>query len=639
MNKLIILFALGFIVFTGYSQTPVESKSKINDVFVYLKGAQVSRKANVALKKGENIVHFIEITNLLNEESIRIESDENVVIQAVILRTPDELSEEDEAAFLKFAEEKAKLQTQINRHRKTLEIYKNEENVILSNKNIAGQQKGVVIAELREAANFYRTRLKEIYDLKFDVNQKIAALRKDIYEVAKKEMELRDEINKRKSIIEVKLDSKVAANKSFTIRYFVSQAGWAPLYDIRVTDIDKPLTITGKAKVIQNTEEDWEKVNITLSTGNPANSIVKPDLITYWLDFNNKPKPISSYTAQAENDIKNARTNLVGNQLSGTVTDSEGLTLPGVTVIVTGTTVGTITDMDGNYQLTLPPGASSVTFSFIGFKSQTYPIHQLHNKPIVMQYDNTSLDEVVVVGYGKKSLKGRVAGLNLKKEKEKKKRNEPVKEYIPVEISRQIIDMEYKIDVPYTIPSDGESYMVKMVDYEVPAEYEYSCVPKYSKDAYLSANIIDWSDYNFLDGEANVYFGSKFVGKSAINTAITSDTMMLSIGVDKSITIERKNIKDFSERRFFAGNIKVAKGWEINIRNNKQTDINITVEDQYPVRKNSDIEIEYIESTGAKHNTDTGKLTWKLNIEPKESKKLNIKYKVKYPRNRTLYVE
>jgi len=634
MKKHIALLTLLLCVLGAFAQEPQLVESKISDVFVYLQGAQVSRTANVNLKKGENILHFTGITNLLNEESIRIETDESITILAVILRTPDELSDADKKKFDAFNEEKAKIMTEINRQKKVMDVYNQEEQVILANKNISGQEKGVVISELKQAADFYRSRLTEIYDTKFMLKQKIAELRKEIYKIAEKELEFREEIAKRKSLIEVKANVKTDVSKPFIIRYFVAEAGWSPVYDIRVKDIDSPLTITGKAKVVQNTQEDWTKVNLLLSTGNPANSIVKPDLQTYWLSFNNPPKRMESY----EQQMNTGKATLYGNVLRGRVTDTEGMTIPGVSIVVTGTNVGTVSDMDGNYELTVPAGAQTVTFSFVGMVSKTLAVQNLQNASVVLEEDYVALDEVVVVGFGiEKSLKGRVAGLDLKKEKEKKQK--PVKEYIPIEISRKIIDMEYKIDVPYTIPSDGESYVVNMVDFEVPAEYEYHCVPKYSKDAYLAANILDWSEYNFLDGEANVYFGSKFVGKSAINTAILSDTMQLSIGVDKSITIERENIKDFTKRKFLAGDVKETKGWEITLRNNKQKDIKITVEDQFPISHNSEIEVEQIEMSGAELNKDTGKLVWKLSITPNNEKKLYIKYEVRYPRNRTLFVE
>lgn len=88
-----------------------------------------------------------------------------------------------------------------------------------------------------------------------------------------------------------------------------------------------------------------------------------------------------------------------GGALTGVVvSQSDGLPLPGVNVVVKGTTVGTITDMDGKYSLQAENG-STIVFSFLGFKNQEVvfsgaPIN------VSLEEEASDLDEVVVVGYG-----------------------------------------------------------------------------------------------------------------------------------------------------------------------------------------------------------------------------------------------
>src|SRR5690554_1605929 len=86
-------------------------------------------------------------------------------------------------------------------------------------------------------------------------------------------------------------------------------------------------------------------------------------------------------------------------EVSGTVTDQNGAPLPGVTVSVLGSTVGTATDLDGQYELSVPEG-STLVFSFIGFETQNIAVGDRSVIDVVLNEDMTSLDEVVVVGYG-----------------------------------------------------------------------------------------------------------------------------------------------------------------------------------------------------------------------------------------------
>src|SRR5690554_949507 len=86
-------------------------------------------------------------------------------------------------------------------------------------------------------------------------------------------------------------------------------------------------------------------------------------------------------------------------QISGTVTDETGQPLPGTTVTVQGTTLGTVSDLDGKYSLSVPEGATLV-FTFIGYQTQRVQVGNQTVLDIRMVEDASSLEEVVVVGYG-----------------------------------------------------------------------------------------------------------------------------------------------------------------------------------------------------------------------------------------------
>ena len=85
--------------------------------------------------------------------------------------------------------------------------------------------------------------------------------------------------------------------------------------------------------------------------------------------------------------------------IKGIVTDEEGEPLIGAGVMVEGTTTGTITGLDGDYQITVPANAVNLVFSFIGLADQVVPIEGRTQIDVVLKADQTFLDEVVVVGY------------------------------------------------------------------------------------------------------------------------------------------------------------------------------------------------------------------------------------------------
>jgi TonB-dependent SusC/RagA subfamily outer membrane receptor len=103
--------------------------------------------------------------------------------------------------------------------------------------------------------------------------------------------------------------------------------------------------------------------------------------------------------------------------LTGKVTDSSsGESLPGVSIVVKGTTYGTVTDMDGNFTLQTSQGATLV-FSFVGYKTQEIVSQGQQNLTVSLVEDTEQLDEVVVVGYGvqkKREITGSIAKIDSK---------------------------------------------------------------------------------------------------------------------------------------------------------------------------------------------------------------------------------
>ena len=86
--------------------------------------------------------------------------------------------------------------------------------------------------------------------------------------------------------------------------------------------------------------------------------------------------------------------------LTGRVTDEKNEGLPGVSVILKGTSRGTVTDVDGQYKLEVPNGSSTLVFSFVGYLSKEVQVGNQASINVNLQADSKVLDEIVVIGYG-----------------------------------------------------------------------------------------------------------------------------------------------------------------------------------------------------------------------------------------------
>ncbi|MHA6248284.1 SusC/RagA family TonB-linked outer membrane protein [Pontibacter sp. CAU 1760] len=125
----------------------------------------------------------------------------------------------------------------------------------------------------------------------------------------------------------------------------------------------------------------------------------------------------AAYASPLANYEMNVLATRQGTEVKGKVTGEDGTGVPGATVVVKGTSVGTATDVNGNFTLNVPSGSGTLVVSFIGFKTQEIPINNRAVVNVRMATDAQALEEVVVTGYGtqkKADVTGATATVNAK---------------------------------------------------------------------------------------------------------------------------------------------------------------------------------------------------------------------------------
>jgi hypothetical protein len=594
--------------------------SKVQKVVVFLNGAQVTRTAMVNVSPGNSTLVFENISPGIDVQSIQVHAGGEFTILSVkhelnfLNEQAKQKRIEDLRTQQKIIKDKIDLQNSLSA------IYQQEENMLVKNQMIAGQNAGVDIIKLKQALDFQTERLTALKKKELDHTAQVAALTTELLKYNQQIAELNKGATTATSNILVTVSSKSTLKTEFTLSYVVHNASWFPTYDIRAKNVNSPISISYKANVSQQSGEDWKNVKLTLSTGNPAVAGNKPELNPYFLNFGMYYKP--------QDGILTAT--------SGRVTGSDdGQPIPGATVKVKGTSIGTVTDASGNFSIQLPNNAQALVFSYIGYGTQEMPVRSgMINA--ALKPTSSALNEVVVTGYSsaEESLNGRVAGIQIRGLADKVST-------IPIGVNKveNQTNIEFNILNPYSVPSDGKQYTVEINQLEVDAIYQYAVTPKLSTDVFLTAKLTDWNKYNFLSGEANLFFEGTFIGKSLINTDATTDTLNLSLGADKNIVVTRTSLKDLSERQSLGSNKKETRDWQIEVKNRKNQSVNLLVEDQVPVSQNSSIDVEIQELSAGQLDKLTGKVIWKMALKPLDDKKVELKYLVKYPKNQTVIIQ
>ena len=477
MKSISVLFLSLICTASAFSQEIPEKiiKTDVRDVTVFIEGAQVTREKSVDVAAGESILKFTDLSPFIDAKSIQVKADGNITVLSVNhqqnflekLEVPKELAE---------LELKMKgIDNNIRLEKTYLDIIKEELAFLNENRDVSNSLKEVNLTSLKDISTFYSANLKTLKLSEIEHNQKIEELGKQRTAIANQINTMTNQKEFASGEILVKVSAKSAGRVDFEISYLVNNASWFPSYDIRAKSITEPIQLIYKANVRQDTKEDWKNVKLRFSSSDPNKTGLAPELRTYFLSYNTLPPTY------------NRAISLV----SGRISDSNNEALPGAMIHVEGTTIGAVSDANGNYTISIPNNGANLVYSFIGYVSQTLPVtNPVMN--VMLEEDVVMLQEVVVTGYGTAKdedasamLQGKASGVTRSKQTGNNLKIRGVNS-IPVasEMVEKQTTVNFEIKTPYTVLSDNKNYSVDMAAYDLPADYQYYCAPKIDRDAF-----------------------------------------------------------------------------------------------------------------------------------------------------------
>ena len=536
MKKLILVITL-LVSALSLAQKPIFTSAKTKAATVYFSGAELSQTTSVNLPAGTSEIVIKNVADYLNESTVQIGAPNSLTVLSVQF-TQNYISEyeiDESNPIIKrvrdsitlVQKEIKKIQIDKYSHQQTIEM-------LDQNKTVGGANTGLSVAELMKLVEYYKAKRTELDNAIVALEERETKWNKKLTDLNNKlvvNTQKEEKSSKGKLILQVM--NEVPGNVNLDVSYITNSASWQPFYDLRAENINAPINLMYKAKVMQSTGIDWKKVKLTLSSGNPNQNNVAPLLQAWFLRYGN----LASYDKYMYENY-NAKLNVV-QSLSGKAS---------------GLDVNTIESSISNH----------------------------------------------------------------------------------TEIVEGQLNVSFDIDIPYDILSNGKAHSVALKDLKLPATYKYYAVPKVEKEAFLLAELNDYSKYNLLPGEANIIFEGMYVGKTTINPNQTQDTLNLSMGRDKKISIKREKVVDKSGTKFLSSYKEQTFTYDIIVRNNKKEEINMLLKDQYPLSTDKEMVVELLEKDGAKANSETGVLTWELKLKPNETKKYRISYKIKYPKDKVI---
>ncbi|MFI5148239.1 MAG: mucoidy inhibitor MuiA family protein [Bacteroidia bacterium] len=628
MKRLLPVFLCLLTAFSSRAKE-LELKTSIKEVTVFQSGAQVIRAGSVMIPAGESDIVIKDATSLLKKESIQVNGLGNFTILSVNHQQNLDNLIQDKNKCLELEKKEKALLRQLEELSINIEVMRTEEAVVMNLQSVSTATEGITVEQVTKAQELLRTKLTLIK------NEKLVAGRR-MKELNDEHQTLLQELNVLKTPrqevtyeIVIKVLCKKETKGEFDVHYIVPNAHWFPTYDLRVKSIAEPMVIDYKANVSQQSGEDWNTVKLKLSTGDPSRSSQRPLLDIWTLSLNQR------YVQPAQQGNYFKYSDIRFGKAKGTVLDAKtGEPLPYCTIAVEGTQVGTSTDIDGNFSLVLPANASPIKIYYIGYQPQTLAVKagtmKIYMHPSVTELRSveivaTNSNEEYEVDKGSDAIRGN--------RKEGRLDTTDGLSYDPgVKKSLNTVSTEFVLDDKYTILSDPKNITVKIQSIQSAVQYQYYCAPRLDKDVFLTALMTDWEKYNLLQGQANIFFEGTLVGTTLLETEYLSDTLSISLGRDQGVKVERKRALAYSKKQFLGSSRIAYRQWDLTVKNGKGQDINIILEDQYPVSTDDKIEVKHEEQSAAKLDEKTGIVTWNYILKPGEAKASRLTYSTQFPK-------
>ena len=298
MKKILLIFCsvLTTSAFAQNTET-VQVKTTVKSVLLYLDGAEIYQTKQINLNAGRTIIVFTGLSSKLISKSIQVNVGPDVTILSVSdkINFLNELKETPRTKQIRDSIENiSDINTQINWQ---VEAYNQEKSLLTKNESIGGKDKGVSIAELKLAADFYRLRLKDLNNELFIIQKKrdknnliLAKLNQQLLENGETETPTAE--------ISILVSANTKSNTTVDLKYVVKESGWTPSYDLISEDVNKPIELKYRAKVYNNSGVDWNEVKLKLSTADPLQSASKPEMQPWYLNFS---APVNAYGNMAGN--------------------------------------------------------------------------------------------------------------------------------------------------------------------------------------------------------------------------------------------------------------------------------------------------------------------------------------------------
>lgn len=294
-KRALSLFALSIVSATNVFANGISSIDpaktlnydvKLNQATIFLRGAELNNNVTLNLPAGQSEVVLSNIANNIDPKSLSINIDNDDVIINTINVKKIPIAPSYPSAITVLMEKQKDINKKIEELNINIKVG-DEQIVLLKDQSFFGYGETQSLEQSSQKFDFISQKMTSILNQQKIAREEIAELTEQLEEL-NRQLEINmPVITKEKTQIVLSLGTSKNLTSKMHISYITPDAGWSPAYDIRSQGMDKPILLTYKADVIQNTGLNWDKVKLVLTSTNPSLNITAPTLSPWYLALYN----------------------------------------------------------------------------------------------------------------------------------------------------------------------------------------------------------------------------------------------------------------------------------------------------------------------------------------------------------------
>ncbi|HXM03623.1 MAG TPA: mucoidy inhibitor MuiA family protein [Chthoniobacterales bacterium] len=209
----------------------------------------------------------------------------------------------------------------------------------------------------------------------------------------------------------------------------------------------------------------------------------------------------------------------------------------------------------------------------------------------------------------------------------------------PAKLETSGLAITYVVAQPLSVPSDGQPHLTNLTQIKLNGDLSYVCTPKLELAAFVKVHLTNSSEDTLLAGAVNLFRDGDLMGSLQLPQIVSGQEFDLFGGRDDAIRVDRKELVDrTAQSGFFNSRKQRARKFQISVQNYRKSPVKLALSDQVPVSQDNQVSVTQgqISPKPTDFDKDTGKLTWKMDLNPNEKKVVELEYTIEWPADKMI---